>query len=195
MDTTDFNSEISRRLDELTERLDRLESELPPIPARAIGLTRATAHRVNATASDVANDVGRQLDRLSSTAGNAMSTTLGQARSAVGRTSGTARRTGNETIGQARSAVDRTSGTARRTSNETIGQARAQTRRTGEQAERSATALLDDATRAVEPDGDGKPASLDDLTKADLYERAQELDIEGRSSMSKSQLVRALRSA
>ena len=195
MDTTDINTEISRRVDILTRRLDRLEANLPPIPSRAIGLTRATAHRVNTTATDVANDVGRQLGRFTSTAGTALSTTVGQARSAVDRTSSTAQRTGKETIGQARSAVERTSSTAQRTSKETIGQARAQAKITGKAARQSATALLDDATRAIEPDGDGKPAAIDDWTKAELYERAQELDIDGRSSMSKAELVRALRSA
>lgn len=173
MISTEFNTEVSRRIDELSERLDRLEADLPPLPAKAVGLTRATAHRVNSTASGVANDVGRQLGRLSSTAGSAWSTS----------------------VGQARSAVDRTSTTAQRTTKETVGQARAQSKRTAQQARRSTTALLDDATRAVEPDDAGKPASLDDWTKADLYERAQELDIEGRSSMSKRELVRALRSA
>ncbi len=173
MDTTDINSEISRRLDELTRRLDQLEAELPPIPSKALGLTRATAHRVNATASDVANDVGRQLGRLGSTAGTAFSTS----------------------VGQSRSAVERTSSTARRTSKEAIGQTRAQTKRTGRAAQTSATALLDDASRAIEPDGDGRPASLDDWTKADLYERAQQLDIDGRSTMSKRELVQAIRTS
>lgn len=173
MTTNDFNSEISRRLDELTRRLDELEDTLPVLPAKAIGLSRATARRVNATAADVANDVGRQLGLLSSTADDALSTS----------------------VGQARSAVERTSKTARRTSKEAVGQARAQGRRTGEAAEQSATALLDDATRAMEPEGDDKPAALDDWTKAELYEQAQELDIDGRSTMSKRELIRAIRSS
>jgi len=173
MDTTDMNTEISRRTDELTDRLDRLEEQLPTIPARAIRLIRATAHRAEATATDVANDVGRQLGRFTSTASTALSTTAGQARSAV----------------------ERTSSMAQRTSKETIGQAKAQSKLTGQAAKRSATALLDDATRAVEPDSDGRPAALDDWSKANLYERAQELDINGRGSMSKHALVQALRSA
>ncbi len=171
--TSDFNSEISRRLDELTRRLDQLEAVLPLVPSKAIGLSRATARRVNATAADVATDLGRQLGLLGSTADNALSTS----------------------VGQARSAAERTSTTARRATKETIGQARAQSRRTGVAAERSATALLDDATRAMEPEGDGRPAVLDDWTKAELYERAQELDIDGRSTMSKRELIRAIRSA
>jgi hypothetical protein len=171
--TSSTTNEINRRLDELTARLDRLEDGLPPIPARALGLSRATAHRVNSTASAIANDVGRQVGRFSSTAQSAFSTT----------------------VGQSRSAVERTTRTAQHTSAEATGQARAQARRTVEAAHQSSTALLDDATRAVEPADDGRPASLDDWTKAELYERAQELDLEGRSSMSKKQLVRALRNA
>ena len=171
MDTIDINTEISRRFDELTHRLDQLEAQLPPIPSRALALSRATIHRVNTTAADVAKDVGRQLGHFSSTANTAFATT----------------------VGQARSAVERTTETARRTSKETVGQARAQGKRTASAAQSSATALLDDATRAIQPDDDGRPASLDDWSKTDLYERAQELDIEGRSSMSKRQLVSALR--
>jgi tetrahydromethanopterin S-methyltransferase subunit G len=173
MTTNDFNTEISRRLDELTRRLDQLEAALPLVPSKALGLSRATARRVNATAADVANDVGRQLGRFGSTADTAMSTS----------------------VGQTRSAVERTSDTARRTSKEAVGQARAQGRRTGDAAEQAATALLDDATRAMEPEGDDMPAALDDWTKAELYERAQELDIEGRSTMSKRELIRAIRAA
>lgn len=173
MSTTDDTTQICERLDELTRRLDQLEASLPAIPARALGLSRATVRRVNATASDIADDVGRQFGRFSSTASTALSTTTGQARSAV----------------------ERTSETARRTTKEATGQARAQARITAQAAERSTTALLDDATRAVEPESDGRPASLDKWTKAELYERAQELDIDGRSSMSKRDLVRAIRDA
>jgi hypothetical protein len=38
-----------------------------------------------------------------------------------------------------------------------------------------------------------RPHSLDDLTKDELYQRAQEADIPGRSEMSKDELVAALR--
>lgn len=173
MNATDINTEISRRFEELTAQLDRLETQLPPIPSRALGLGRATMHRVNDVVEGVATDVGRQLGRFTSTAGEAL----------------------NTTTGQARSAVERTSAMARKTTNETTGQAKAQAKRTVEAAAQSTSALLGDATRAVEPDNDGRPASLDNWTKADLYERAQELDVEGRSQMSKRELVEALRAS
>ncbi|MFP7571155.1 Rho termination factor N-terminal domain-containing protein [Marivita sp. S2033] len=39
----------------------------------------------------------------------------------------------------------------------------------------------------------GKAPPYEDWTKDELYDRAQELDIEGRSDMSKSELIKALR--
>ena len=41
--------------------------------------------------------------------------------------------------------------------------------------------------------GSTRPHSLDDLTKEELYTRAQEADIPGRSDMSKDELIEALR--
>lgn len=168
---TDINTEITRRIDDLTRRPDRLEDSLPPIASRTVGLSRATVHRVNSTAANVANDVGQQLGRLTTTA-----------RSGVA-----------PTVGQGRSAIERTSTTARRTSKETTSQARAQGMRTAEAAERSATELLEDAARTIEP-GELRE-SLEDRTKEELYEQARELDIDGRSSMNKGELVRAIRAA
>lgn len=82
--------------------------------------------------------------------------------------------------------------TSARTGVKTVaGQARAASRRTGELAESEASSLLGRATRAV--DGESTER-LEEWTKAELYERAQDLDIEGRSSMTKKELVSALRS-
>ena len=39
----------------------------------------------------------------------------------------------------------------------------------------------------------GQSASHEEWTKDDLYERAQELDVDGRSDMTKDQLIEALR--
>jgi hypothetical protein len=39
----------------------------------------------------------------------------------------------------------------------------------------------------------GKSGSYDDMTKQELYDRAKRVGVEGRSSMSKPQLIRALR--
>jgi len=50
-------------------------------------------------------------------------------------------------------------------------------------------------TRSASDDFRARPRSLEDLTKEELYARAQESDIPGRSEMSKEQLVEALRAS
>jgi len=86
---------------------------------------------------------------------------------------------------------DRVEQSARTGVNTVKGQAKAQANITADVAETEAASLLGRATRSVE----GEEADrLEEWTKADLYERAQELDLEGRSTMSKKQLVAALRS-
>lgn len=62
-----------------------------------------------------------------------------------------------------------------------------------EKSARIANASASSSRKAVAHRG-GAAGSYDDMTKGELYERAKRLDIEGRSSMSKSELVRALRS-
>jgi Rho termination factor-like protein len=41
----------------------------------------------------------------------------------------------------------------------------------------------------------GRASNLEDMTKDELYERAQKADIPGRSEMTKSELIKALRLA
>jgi hypothetical protein len=49
------------------------------------------------------------------------------------------------------------------------------------------------ATERVPGGDDGRPRTLEALTKEELYTRAQEAEIPGRSEMSKEELVAALR--
>ena len=72
-------------------------------------------------------------------------------------------------------------------------------------ASRGAMGGQQDAARARGRQGQGRPGPrrvptpgrseppLDELTKEELYERAQAADIEGRSTMSKDELLRALK--
>jgi hypothetical protein len=61
-----------------------------------------------------------------------------------------------------------------------------------EKAARIANASANTSRRSVGKKG-GKSPSYDDWSKQDLQQRARELGVEGRSSMSKSELVDALR--
>ncbi|WCZ38266.1 Rho termination factor N-terminal domain-containing protein [Corynebacterium jeddahense] len=55
-----------------------------------------------------------------------------------------------------------------------------------------ANAAARDGRSAVGKRG-GEAGSYEDWTKDELYKRAQELDIEGRSEMTKDELIKALR--
>ena len=74
-----------------------------------------------------------------------------------------------------------------------VGQARSGVSRSASTLNDETEALLDDATDAVAPET-VNPRSLNDHTKAELYERAQTAGVQGRSAMSKDDLLHALRS-
>ena len=61
-----------------------------------------------------------------------------------------------------------------------------------EKAARIANASANESRSEVGHRG-GKAGSYDDWTVDELHERAQELDIDGRSSMNKDELIKALR--
>lgn len=61
-----------------------------------------------------------------------------------------------------------------------------------EKAARIANASAKQGSKTVSKRG-GKSGSYDDMSKQELYDRAKKVGIEGRSRMSKSELVKALR--
>lgn len=158
---------------DLTQRLDQLEQRLPALPAKSFALGRATVRRTNDVVVSVVADVARRMDTVV----------------------GTARTGARTTAGQAKSAVERTAQMAETTAKQTIGQARRQIATTTDVAREAAGELLDDATATVDPDTAPRGIAYEDWTKSALYDRAQALDIDGRSSMSKRELIAALRSA
>ena len=62
-----------------------------------------------------------------------------------------------------------------------------------EKAARIANAAAAEGRSEVGRKG-GESGSYEDWSKDDLYERAQELDVEGRSDMTKDELIEVLRS-
>jgi len=61
-----------------------------------------------------------------------------------------------------------------------------------EKSARIANAVADSSARQIGRKG-GKSGSYDGWTKQDLIQRAREIGIKGRSTMSKAELVKALR--
>ncbi len=64
-------------------------------------------------------------------------------------------------------------------------------RQQGESKEKAAR--IANTPRSEAGERGGKSPSYEDWSKEDLYDRAQELDIEGRSEMDKDELISALR--
>lgn len=104
----------------------------------------------------------------------------------------TSRTAGKTVVGQGRSVVERTTATATAGVKEVTGQAEAQGKKVAEVVDKQANRIVDRATNAV----DGKPNSgtaYEQWTRAQLLERAKEVDVTGRSAMSKQELISALR--
>lgn len=179
---------------DLTDRLDQLETSLPSIPSKSLAFSRASARRVIDTTSDIACTVGRRVDSVWNTASTSAKTSAGQATSAANRTAKVARDTARQTAGQATSAVNRTAKVASSTARQTAGQVRAETAQTIDAATDATEQLFDEGAQAVDPDRPNPGVPYAQWTKAQLYDRAQDLDIEGRSAMTKKELVAALRS-
>jgi hypothetical protein len=119
-------------------------------------------------------------------------TVLGAVNDGVSSAVKTLRDSGSTVMGQTRSAADRTYQQAAIGAKEVAGQARAQ----GDQASTRLDQIVDRTARRATAAVDSSPSSgtpYEEWTKAELYERAQELDLDGRSGMSKRQLITALR--
>lgn len=162
----------------LTSTLDEIEERLPALPASLVRLERSIA--------------GRAYDTL----GSAVANLRGSLHTMGSRTDRAAR----TVIGTGRRAVTTTLDAARVGATTTTGQTRAQASEVGDAVTAELTDLHDDALdavktaiRAVDPDDDGS-TGFERWTKSDLYDRATELGIEGRSSMTRAELIDALRS-
>jgi len=151
---------------DIDRRLDEFEERLPRLPSAALRLQRAAVGRVVDGAHESARIVTVTLERSGSAVQNAARTVTGTARRAV-----------KETSDVAATGVRRVR-----------GQSRAQ----GEQTVDEVADAVEAAADAVE---DRPTGPYETWTREELYERAQELDIDGRSTMNKDELVSALRSA
>lgn len=165
--------------------------------ATVVGQARAVVERTVDSADTGTAEVRGQAQsaarRTADTAGAAAKQAAGQARSATKRTADTASAAAKQVAGQARAAAKNTGDTAVEGAKEVRGQVLAQGERAADQIDDAANQAVDRAIDVVD-DSPAPGTPYEQWTKEQLYNRAQELDIDGRSSMSKSQLVKALRS-
>lgn len=142
----------------ITNQLDRIESNLPAIPARIMRLQRTVAGvTIDRTVSAV-QAVAGSTKHVAGAARVSGRTVTGQARSASEDVSKSARTGVNTVIGQARAATTGVAHSAAVGARTVRGQAAAQTRRVATTAQREVTGLLDSAIDTVEDDVD---ATLD----------------------------------
>jgi hypothetical protein len=155
-----------------TAQLDRLEDALPDLPGRIVRLQRAVA---SATCD--------QFTYATSTVADATRSLLT-----------TALTSGRTVTGQTRAASTDVIASATRTANQVVGQAKAQGRRVSAIADREATEVVDAAIEAVD-EAPRRGQRYEQWTKAELLDRAKELDVHGRYGLNKKQLIAALRQA
>jgi hypothetical protein len=155
-----------------TDRLDALETSLPTVPARILHFQRALAaanyDRTNAVFQAIFDSYRTFFETLM----QSTRTVFGQARAAGEQVAATVG-TGAKTV---------------------AGQASAQARKVSDTAQSEVTSLVDRATDAVE-DTPGSGTPYEQWSKADLVDRAKELNITGPTRMSKDELIKALRAA
>lgn len=184
----------------VTAGLDRLEDALPTIPARVLRLQRTAAAAYYDRTTQFWTTVADQTKGLVKAARTSTNTVTGQARAAAEDVAKTSQVGAATVTGQARAAIKDVAKTARTGAKRVSGQATAQTRKVAKVAETGTTKVLDQAmdnfedtiNDAVTPTpGSGRP--YEQWTKPELLERAKNLDVEGRTTMSKKQLISALR--
>lgn len=142
----------------ITNQLDRIESNLPAIPARIMRLQRTVAGVTIDRTITAVQAVAGSTKHVAGAARVSGRTVTGQARSAREDVSKSARTGVNTVIGQARAATTGVAHSAAVGARTVRGQAAAQTRRVATTAQREVTGLLDSAIDTVEDDVD---ATLD----------------------------------
>jgi hypothetical protein len=119
---------------------------------------------------------------------NAARTVTGTARHAGGQSADVASIGVRRTIGQARAQSARTADSAR----DSGGTVADELRELADATISAATDVADEVAATATAAVQGTPVSYDHWTKKDLYDLAQDLDIDGRSSMNKDELIAAI---
>ena len=178
----------------LNEQLDKLESNLPAVSARVLHLQRTIACAAYDRTAAIVTTVAQNTMAFLDTARTSGKTVTGQARAAGTDVLNTAS-TGAKTVaGQATRAAGDVATSTRTGARTVTGQSKAQGKKVSKAATVRATKVVDSAIDAIEDKpGTGKP--YEQWTKAELLDRARELDVHGRYGLNKKQLITALRAA
>lgn len=169
-----------------TDTLDRMEAELPALPAASVRFPRAVARRVGDIATGTFSAVRGSVGVITDTASTAGRTVAGTARWAAEQTARTAETALRTVWGQTAAQAGITTSAVARARDQLRGDAA----RAADDAARVVSGISDE----VDPAGTPGP-DYDTWTKDQLYAQAQAFAIEGRSSMTKDELITAIRAA
>lgn len=169
---------LSERADtfneEMTERFEQFEQRMPELPKKIVAYNRVAAERAFAQArrnNELVVDAFRPVVKAADTGVRTI-------------------------VGTAKWAVEQTAGSATTGVRSIVGQTRAQVKRTASTLNNQAVDLVGEATdRAVAAEKSVERIALKSMTKAELYQMAQDIDIEGRADMTKAQLIVAINNA
>jgi len=176
--------------DTINVQLDRIEANLPTIPARLFHLQRSLANTAYDRTVGVVSAVSESTRSLFDVTRLSGRTVTGQARAATSQVATTARAGARTVAGQAAAQSRKVAGTASGEAQKLIDGAIDQVEGDVE----TVADVADKAARSVE-DRPGSGRRYEQWTKAELLERAKELDVEGRTGLNKRQLIAALRKA
>jgi len=172
--TTSLSERANSFSDGVVDRLEKLEENMPELPKKIFAYNRVAAERMIAQTrrnNELVFDAFRPVVKMADT--------------------------GVRTIaGTTKWAVEQTTSTAVTGVRSIVGQTKAQVKRTATTLNDQAVELVDEATdRVVEAEKSVERATLKSMTKAELYQVAQDIDIDGRADMNKAELIKAINDA
>lgn len=168
-------------------------TDSPTLPQKVCEMNKAIVQNTMSNIASVAGIVGRSAARTFDASRTAGKTVVGQTRSATSRTADTIATGVRDVAGEARTAASRSASSIASSAKEVAGQASAQGAHVASVVDRQANHVVDETTRVVS-DHPAPGTPYEEWTKRQLLERAREVDLDGRATMNKAELVDALRS-
>lgn len=178
---------------EFVSRLEQIEANVPELPKKVVAYNRVVAERMFEQArknNEYVVDAVRPVVKVADTGAR---TVVGTAKWAAEQTADTAGTGVRTVVDQVRTQVEQTTDTATTGARTVVGQARAQVERTvatfGNQAGDVVTDTTKNVTKAAKST---ERKALASMKKDELLKIAQDLDIDGRTKMTKAQLIAAI---
>ncbi len=200
----EFTATINERIDTLNARLDEAEKDLPVVPKAALRLNRAMTERVIdgtgrvgtvviETAFDFAENVSEAATKTYKSivrvapvdVENIVQNATKFAEDTFGPAFGKAEKFAGETVEYATTGVKQVAGQF----GIEFDEIEAVAKKTNTKVAKTVTKA---AKKVEASEAKAEKASLTKKTKAELYEMAKDLDVDGRATMTKSELVKAI---